>query len=54
MSGKSNKRIVRAVKKKSDKIKVQGLQEFLDFSNAQPLRKRLIFALRVVFKRMKV
>jgi len=54
MSGKSTKRIARAVKKKSDEIKVQAMQEFIEYAQGRSLRQRVVFALRVIFKRMKV
>lgn len=54
MSGKSSKRIRRAVQKEAGKIKIQGLQEFLDYSSTQGLWRRVVFAMRIVFKRTKI
>jgi hypothetical protein len=54
MSQKQNKRLRRAINKQASKIKIQGLQEFVDFAQNQTLKKRIIFALRVIFKKMDV
>jgi hypothetical protein len=54
MSGKSSKRIRRAVMKEAGRIKVQGLEKFLAYSSQQGLYRRIVFAIRVVFKRVKV
>lgn len=51
MSGSSIKRLKRSVRKEAEKIKIQGLQEFFDYSKTQPLRKRLKIMFKILFKR---
>ena len=54
MSQKSSKKLRRAIRKEKDKIKIEGLDEFLAFGCSRKLRNRIAFALRIVFKRMNV
>jgi len=53
MSQKKAKQIRRAVRKESQKIKVQGLEEFINFTRSQSFFKRLNFALKIVFRRIR-
>jgi hypothetical protein len=50
MSGKSIKLNRKAVRKESSKIKCEGLEEFLIYSNLKPWYKRLVFAWKIIFK----
>jgi hypothetical protein len=54
MSGKSSKKLRRAIRKEKDKIKIEGLDEFMAYASSQRLRNRIVFALRIVFKRVEV
>lgn len=54
MSGRVAKLSRRTMRKESAKIKIEGLEEFLVYASAQRLRRRLAFALRVIFKKVKV
>jgi hypothetical protein len=54
MSAKQSKRLRRAVRKESDKIKIQGLGQFVDFINAHGFLARCWIAVRIVFKRVKI
>ena len=54
MSEKLSKHIRKQVQKKSNEIKVQGVKDFLEFTQRQSFKKRFVFALRVIFKRLKV
>lgn len=52
MSGKSDKKLRRAIRKEADPIKIDGLKEFFQYANGQPLRKRLRFCFKIIFKRL--
>jgi len=54
MSCKKEKRLRRAVRKESDRIKIQGLGQFVDFINVHGFFARCWIALRIVFKRVKI
>jgi hypothetical protein len=53
MSEKLAKHIRKQVNKKAAEIKTQGVKDFLEFTTRQSLRKRFIFAIRVIFKKLK-
>ena len=53
MSEKLSKNIRKQVNKKAAAIKKQGLQEWIDFIMKQSFKKRFVFAMRVIFKRLK-
>jgi hypothetical protein len=50
MSAKQAKRLRRAVRKEKDKIKVEGLTQFLDFINSHTWPQRIGIAFRIIFK----
>lgn len=52
MSGKQIKRIKKKLKRDEQKVKIEGLNEFMYFTTIQPLKKRLVFAFRIIFKRV--
>lgn len=52
MSSKKAKEIRRKVRKEADKIKVQGLHEFVDFCYGRSFFRRVNIALKIVFKRV--
>ena len=52
MSGKNVKQIRRQVRKQADKIKIQGLQEFVIFCNSKSFFKRVKIAWMIVFKKL--
>jgi hypothetical protein len=54
MSQKSAKKLRRAIRKEEDKIKIEGLDEFMAYASTQRLRGRIVFALRIVFKRVNI
>ena len=54
MSQRTVKQIRRQVKKQSDKIKVEGLKQFVDFRYAHNFRGRLKIAVMILFKRVKI
>jgi hypothetical protein len=54
MSGKSSKKLRRAIRKEKEKIKIEGLDEFMAYASSQRLRNRIVFALRIVFKRVNI
>lgn len=51
MSGKSEKRLRRSVRKETDKIKMHGLKQFMEYTTTQPLKKRIKFAAQIIFKK---
>lgn len=52
MSGKSAKKLRRAVRKEAAPIKVQALQEFFEYATGQRLRNRIKFCFKIIFKRL--
>jgi hypothetical protein len=50
MSKKSIKLSRRVMRKEESKIKCEGLDQFLIYSNSKPLLKRIVFAVRIIFK----
>jgi hypothetical protein len=50
MSGKSEKKLRRAVKNLSSDIKIEGLQEFINYIDSQPFKRRFSFLIRRLFK----
>ena len=52
MSTRHAKLIRKQIRKKSSDIKIQGLQEFIDYTLGQSLWRRVVFAVRIVFKRL--
>lgn len=54
MGTRQSKLIRKQIRKKSAEIKIQGLQEFLDFAHKQGLWRRVVFAVRIVFKKLSI
>lgn len=54
MSSGTAKRLRRTIRKEINTIKIQGLDEFLQYAANQKLRKRIIFGLRILFKKVKI
>ena len=52
MSGKSEKKLRRAVRKEAAPIKAQALKEFFDYAKGQRLSKRVAFCFKIIFKRI--
>ncbi len=53
MSGKQVKRIKRIVRRYEDEIKIEGMEEFINFCNKKNFRGRLRVALRILLRRVK-
>ena len=51
MSQKQAKRLRRSVRKETDKIKMHGLSQFMQYTQAQPLINRIKFAAQIIFKK---
>lgn len=54
MSTRHAKLIRKQIRKKNAEIKTQGLIEFIEFVQKKSLRKRLNFAVRIIFRRLKI
>ena len=54
MSNKQAKRLRRAVRKESDRIKIQGLAQFFDFVNVHGFFGRMRIGIKIVFKLWKI
>lgn len=54
MSGKTAKLSRKIMRKEAQEIKIEALQEFLEYAAMQRLRRRVAFAVRIIFKRVKV
>ena len=51
-SGKSAKKLRRAVRKEAAPIKVQALKEFFQYATGQRLRNRVGFCFKIIFKKL--
>lgn len=54
MSTRLAKTIRKQIRKKNVEIKTQGLIEFIEYIKKLSLKKRFKFAMRIIFKRLKI
>lgn len=52
MSGKSSKKLRRAIKKQTDPIVTKGLKEFFSYMYHQSLWRKVKLCLKIIFKRI--
>jgi hypothetical protein len=53
MSAKKIKQFKRQLRKEIDNIKIEGLEQFIKYSLSMPLNKRIVFAVKIIFKALK-
>jgi len=54
MSSKKIKQFKRQLRKEIDNIKIEGLEQFIKYTASMSLKKRIVFALKIIFKALKL
>ena len=54
MSSKKIKQFKRQLRKEIDNIKIEGLEQFVKYVSKKSLFGRIVFALKIIFKALKL